>query len=264
MKTLACIGCGAMGSAILKGLAHGPLRLLAHDKTPAKVQSLAPEGVEWAKSQEEAAKQADYLLLAVKPHHIVPLLETIKPVLRAEQIIISIAAAVDMATLKAAVSGACPVVRLMPNLPVKVGKGVLPFCVEDLPADLARELLAVFAPVGLAVALPEDKFAAVTALSGCGPAFVCLFMEGMVNAGVALGLSHTDAAHIVAATFEGTAALVQQNGLSMADTRAQVCSPAGVTIAAINHMEKNAIRGLITEGTLTAAARDKAMGKGEK
>ncbi len=262
MKTLACIGCGAMGTAILKGLAHGPLRLVAHDRTRAKVERLAADGVEWAQNPQDATSKADYVLLAVKPQHIALLLEELQPVLRPDQIIISIAAAVDMASLKKASGGICPVVRLMPNLPVKAGKGVLPFCVEDLPQEQATELLLLFVPIGLTIALPESKFAAVTALSGCGPAFVCLFMEGMVNAGVTLGLSYTDAASIVAATFEGTAALVRQNTLSMADTRAQVCSPAGVTIAAINHMEKHAVRGLITEGTLVAAERDKSMGKG--
>lgn len=263
MKTLACIGCGAMGSAILKGLAHSSLRLIAHDKTRAKVDNLAADGIEWAASPQDATNKADYLLLAVKPQHISPLLEELKPILRPELIVISIAAAVDMATLKKASGNVCSVVRLMPNLPVKAGKGVLPFCVEDLSQEQAAELLLLFVPIGLTIALPESKFAAVTALSGCGPAFVCLFMEGMVNAGVTLGLSHADATSIVAATFEGTAALVRQNTLSMADTRAQVCSPAGVTIAAINHMEKNAVRGLITEGTLAAAQRDKAMGRGE-
>lgn len=263
---LGCIGCGNMGGAVVKGLAsHHALRLLGHDHTRAKVDALSPADqpglVEWAESPEDLAEAADIIVLAVKPHQMAAMLKRIRPRLDGTKLVISLAAAFSLAQLRDGVEGACPVVRVMPNLPALVGKGVFALCLDDPALTDARKTLLrdLFGLLGLAVALPEEKFSAFSSLVGCGPAYVCLFMEGLHNAAVALGFKADVAKELVAATVEGTARLAQDSPESFADMRTRVCSPGGVTIYAVNHLERTAVRGHVADAVLEAMRRDREM-----
>ena len=157
--------------------------------------------------------------------------------------------------------GLCPVVRTMPNLPVIVGKGVFALCFDDPSLSEARkaELLALFQKLGMAVVLPERLFPAFTSLVGCGPAFVFLFMEGLLNAGITMGLKASDSRELIAAMVEGTAKLALESGESFADLRVKVCSPAGTTIRGVNHLERNAVPGHVADAVLEALKRDMEM-----
>ena len=132
---------------------------------------------------------------------------------------------------------------------------LLEFKHENDPAR-NREL---FGLLGMAVVLPEDKFPAFSSLAGCGPAYACLFMEGMHNAAVTMGFKADVAKQLVAATMEGTARLAQDSPESFADLRVRVCSPGGVTIYAVNHLERTAVRGHVADAVLAAMRRDREM-----
>lgn len=263
---LGCIGCGNMGGAVVRGLAaRHALRLLGHDHTRAKVKALSPTDqpglVEWADSPEALAAAADIIVLAVKPHQMADMLARIRPKLDASKLVLSLAAAFSLEQLRQGAGGVCPVVRIMPNLPALVGKGVFALCLDDPALTEAHKklLLDLFGLLGLAVVLPESSFPAFSSLVGCGPAYVCLFMEGMHNAAVTMGFKADVARELVAATVEGTARLALDSPESFADLRVRVCSPAGVTIHAVNHLERTAVRGHVADAVLAALRRDREM-----
>ena len=264
MKHIGCIGCGNMGGGVLKGLAaHEGFTLYGHDHTRAKVEALAEGRIAWAESPLELARRCDVIILAVKPNQMEPMLAEIRPALDAGKVVVSLAAAFTQEKLAEGVQGICPVVRVMPNLPVIVGKGVFALCFDDpsLSEEGRAELLAMFQLMGMAVVLPESQFAAFTSLAGCGPAFVCLFMEGMLNAGITMGLKASVSRELVAAMVEGTARLALESGESFADLRVKVCSPAGTTIRGVNHMERCAVPGHVADAVLEAYKRDQEMSK---
>ena len=264
--SVGCIGCGNMGAAVMRGLcAHDSLRLIGHDHTRAKVDALNsaenPGRVVWAETPEALAQRADIVILAVKPHQIAETLAAIRPCLNADKIVVSLAAAVSVKELKQSAGGVCPVARLMPNLPARVGKGAFGLCLGDeaLSAVQPRLLQDLFKGMGLLLVLPDSRFSAFSSVAGCGPAFVCLFMEGMENAAVALGFKAEQARDLVAATVEGAASLALHEGTLFAELRHQVCSPGGTTICGVNHMERMAVRGHVTDAVLEAMRRDREL-----
>lgn len=263
MKTVCCIGCGNMGGGVLKGLVPcEEFRLVGHDHTRAKVEALGPEGrILWAQTPREAAELSDIVILAVKPYQMAAMLEEIRPALDSSKVVLSLAAAFSQEKLIEGVQGRCSVVRVMPNLPVVVGKGVFALCFDDpsLGEELREELLELFRRLGMAVVLPERLFPAFTSLVGCGPAFVCLFMEGLLNAGITMGLKASESRELVAAMVEGTAKLALESGESFADLRVRVCSPGGTTIRGVNHLERCAVPGHVADAVLEALKRDQEM-----
>lgn len=250
-----------MGGGVLKGLVpHAEFELLAHDHSRSKVEALdaGKHRVAWAETPLALAEAADIVILAVKPYQIDAMLEEIRPALNASKVVLSLAAAVSQEKLMQGAGGLCPVVRTMPNLPVIVGKGVFALCFDDpsLSEERKAELLGVFQKLGMAVVLPERLFPAFTSLVGCGPAFVLLFMEGLLNAGITMGLKASDSRELIAAMVEGTAKLALESGESFADLRVKVCSPAGTTIRGVNHLERNAVPGHVADAVLEALKRD--------
>lgn len=263
---LGCIGCGNMGGAVLRGLAaRHSLRLLGHDHTKAKVEALSPADkpgrVEWCDTPEELVAEANIIVLAVKPHQMADMLALIRPKLSASKLVVSLAAAFSLEQLRRGVDFLCPAVRVMPSLPAVVSKGVFALCLDDPALSEKRKklLLDLFGLLGMTVVLPEDRFSAFSSLAGCGPAYACLFMEGMHNAAITLGFTSDMAKRLVAATVEGTARLALNSPESFADLRAKVCSPGGVTIHAVNYLERTAVRGHVAEAVLTAMRRDREM-----
>lgn len=274
MYTLGCIGCGNMGAAILQGLlARSPYRLLGHDRTRAKVEAISvsgplspgcqPRHVEWCETPADVAAQADIIVLAVKPYQISDMLAQIRPALSSDKVVLSVAAAIPLEALREGVQGLCPVARVMPNLPVVVGKGVFALCLDDPAISDAQSTLLqeMFALLGLTVVLPEAKFSAFSCVVGCGPAFICLFMEGLENAAVTLGFKAEQAHELVAAMVEGTASLALQDSSNFAAIRSRVCSPGGTTIQGVNHLERHAVRAHVTDAVLQAMRRDQEMAK---
>ena len=266
LPAVGCLGGGNMGGAVMRGLcAHESLRLVGHDHTRAKVDALspaeAPGRVAWAETPEDLVRQAGIVILAVKPHQMEEMLASIRPCLNADKLVVSLAAAVSVKELQRNVEGVCPVVRLMPNLPARAGKGAFALCLDDesLCETQKELLLELFRVMGLVLVLPDGKFSAFSSVAGCGPAFACLFMEGMENAAVAMGFKAEQARRLVAATVEGTASLALRDNIPFDELRRQVCSPGGTTIYGINHMERMAVRGHVTDGVLESMRRDREL-----
>ena len=260
MKRVGCIGCGNMGGGVLKGLVPSEYELLGHDHTRAKVEGIGPEGrVTFAETPLELAEKSDVVILAVKPYQMEAMLEEIRPALDGSKVVVSLAAAFSQEKLRRGVESRCAVVRCMPNLPVVVEKGVFALCFDDPALDkaVADALLTMFRHMGVAVVLPEAQFPAFSSLVGCGPAFVLLFMEGLLNAGITMGFKAGVSRELIAAMVEGTARLALESGEGFADLRVKVCSPSGTTIRGVNHMERCAVPGHVTDAVLEALKRDR-------
>lgn len=262
---LGCMGFGNMGRALTLGVSRHPelsgqYELLAYDPYPGSRRAAELEGIALAPDPAALAEEADIILLAVKPDQAKAVLQEIAPVLGPGKLLLSIAAGLTIAALKRDSNNRCPVMRVMPNTPALVGQGVFGLCFgEDVPEDLRERLRGLFSRLGRTVELPESKMNAFTALSGSGPGYVFHFMESLAEAGVSAGLDRQSAAAIALELLKGCAAMVEETGLHPAILREQVASPAGTTIAGINHLDRCGMRGQIVDAVLAAMARGKAM-----
>lgn len=266
MIKLGILGCGNMGGAILRGWAAGhelagQISLYAYDKDP-KACACAQGGVNIVNSEAELAREADWLLLAVKPQHMAQAVESLRAGLNGEKkLLISIAAGLGIARIKD-MSGGCPVVRVMPNTPAMVGQGVFGLCFDDMDVSAEQQswLEKLFAMLGLTLNMPEEKFDAFTAFSGGGPAYIYYLLDALVEAGVTLGFSRQEATQVVMELAKGSVALAEQTGRPMTILREQVCSPGGTTIEATNHFDRKGLRGHIVDALGLASEKGKKLG----
>lgn len=259
-KTIGCIGCGNMGGAILSGLAsQNTYRLLGYNRSPHRLPPLQAKGIQVKDTILDLVKESDIIILGVKPVGVPEVLEEAVGELSSEKIIISIAASVSLAQLQEAAHHICPVVRVMPNTPALVNAGMFALCLEDslLTFEKKQEIIDLFSILGTTIVLPEEKFSAFSALVGCGPAYVFYFMDALAEAGVTLGFPRQESINLVTKLMQGSAKLAALTEKHPVLLREQVCSPAGVTLAAINHMDRTALRGHIIDAVLAAYAKDK-------
>ena len=264
-RTIACIGCGNMGGAMLGGwlsvAGQRGYRVLGMTRTPARAAALVERGLTLCETAAEAAQKADMIVLAVKPYQAEEVLAGMAPALGPEKLLISVAAGVSVERLRTASGGRCPVVRCMPNTPALVGKGVFALCFDDpalKPADKER-VLRLFADLGVCVELPEARMTAFSALVGAGPAYVFQMMQGLVQAGVTQGFSWAQSRELVAALFEGCACMARQEATPLMEMRDNVCSPAGLTIAGVNVLDRAGLSGLLVDAVLAAEQRGREM-----
>lgn len=256
-KRIGCIGCGNMGGAIIGGLAGIPgLDLYGYNRTAARLEPLVAKGITAIPDIPGIAACCDILIIGVKPYLVGGVIAEALPSLRPETILISIAAGVTLKDLNEAVQGRCHAVRVMPNTPALVGAGVFGIQEDpDLPPAALAAVLDMFGLLGSTIMLPEKKFAAFVALVGCGPAYVFHFMDALAEAGVTMGFTRREALDLVTQLVLGSARLAALPGNHPAILREQVCSPAGVTIAAINHLDRTAVRGHLIDAVLAAFAK---------
>ena len=224
--------------------------------SPQRLEPLCAKGVTAVPDIPGIAARCDILVIGVKPYLVGGVLAEALPSLKPETVVISIAAGVTLHDLRDAVQGRCHVVRVMPNTPALVGAGV--FGIQEdpaLPKDVFAMILDLFGLLGSTIVLPEKKFNAFMALVGCGPAYVFHFMDALAEAGVTMGFTRQEALELVTQLVLGSAKLAALPGSHPAILREQVCSPAGVTIAAVNHLDRTAVRGHLIDAVLAAYAK---------
>jgi pyrroline-5-carboxylate reductase len=259
-----------MATAIVGGLIDGelmtPERIVGADKDTARRQALAERrGVGEADSNCEAIAEADIVLLAVKPQNAAEVLSEIGPELRAEQLVISILAGTEIATIEAACEADVPTVRVMPNTPALIGCGAAALApgshAGDEHLDLAR---AVFESVGVCVDLDEEALDAVTGLSGSGPGYIFLFVEALIQAGMDVGLSARVSHRLVVQTLVGSARLLCEDPQrrSAGELREAVTSPGGTTEAGLSVLKKEGVPEAIRMAIHAATKRSRELGQG--
>jgi len=222
-------------------------------------------GLPLASSNREVASRCELLLLAVKPGDVRAVLEEIRPALRPEHLLVSVAAGVRVQTLQDGLGGHCRIVRVMPNTACLVGCGAsgMTAAPEVTPAEV-DQVEALFRAVGYVCRVPETLLDAVTGLSGSGPAFIALIVEALADGGVLSGLPRNLALELAAHTVLGTARLILEDGRHPAQIKDAVASPSGTTIAGLHVLEKAGIRGVIQQAVWTATCRAKELAEGSK
>ncbi|MDQ7038120.1 MAG: pyrroline-5-carboxylate reductase [Aquificota bacterium] len=242
------VGFGNMGSAFAEGLSGkiGKEKVLVFDTDPAKRDLAVEMGFPVASDLMFLVRESDLILLAVKPKDVKGVLEAIREDLEG-RILGSVAAGVDTGTLKE-LSGTDRLVRLMPNINVKVRKGAIAITFgQGLSEKERTEVLDLFSACGNLYILPENLFDAFTALAGSGPAFVMVFIDALAMAGVREGLSYDRSLSIVLDTVLGTADLLKSLGGNPSEWVTRVTSPGGTTVEGIKVLEERGFRGTVME-----------------
>ncbi len=240
---IAIIGCGNMGSALARhlSLAKG-VSLILCDRGKEKGPALAKElGAQLVESPGEAIKQADWVILAIKPKdlaHLAPQLAFTK-----EQTLFSVLSGATIATLKNLFAKPS-IIRMMPNTAVSIGKGIIGFAEgEGIEEQNKQEIEKMFSSLGLLYWIPESKMDAFAALAASSPAFGFVIMEAMMDSGVSLGFSASQSREIVISVFEGCVALLKASPHKHpAELKLQITSPGGTTIEGIAALEAGGIR----------------------
>lgn len=265
LSTLACLGTGKMGSALLQGIIARQLlpasAVSIFDPHPLALSSAlsALPGVQSHPDALSAVQASSTVLLCVKPAGIIPLITSLKAV-KESRLLISIAAGVTLQAMEAA-AGHHRVIRVMPNTPALIGQGASAYAIgTSATSDDAAFADKLLGSVGTVTRVAEPLLDAVTGLSGSGPAYVFTFIEALADGGLAEGLSKEQALQLAAQTVAGAAALVLQSGLHPALLRDQVTSPGGTTIAGLAALESRAFRSACIEAVRAAAKRARELG----
>lgn len=232
MGKIAIIGCGNMGSALAQGLsAHS---LVLFDRHPERMRQSGAKGI------DEAVRGAEIVILAIKPKDLMTTAQAIAPHVCEETILISVLAGVTLQELRAQFSKPI-VVRAMPNLAIRKGKGITGL-VEDphLSEEVRHKLNALFQPMGMVLWVPENKIDALMALTSCAPAFVAHIVEAFVDGGIHMGFPADQALPLVLSAFEGALELLRESP-HPASLRWQVASPGGMTIEGLRVLEEHRV-----------------------
>ncbi|HZU84694.1 MAG TPA: pyrroline-5-carboxylate reductase [Polyangiaceae bacterium] len=264
-RTIGFLGAGNMAAALIKGLLHAgvsPQRIVASDVKPERLEQLqASHGIRTTRDNHALVSGCDVVVLAVKPQVIDRVLTEIGGEVRADQVVISLAAGVTIDALEARLPRGSRVVRSMPNTPATVQAGATALSggahARDDDLRVAREL---FEAVGRVVVLDEALLDAVTGLSGSGPAYIMLVIEALADGGVKVGLHRDTALLLAAQTVFGAARLLLETGEHPGRLKDMVTSPGGTAIAGLHTLESGALRKTLIDAVEAATKRAAELG----
>lgn len=264
--TFGFIGVGSMGSALARAASRQvpAQRLILSNRTPEKARALAEALGCRAADNEAVAASADYIFLGVKPQMMAGLLADLAPALRKRQrryILVSMAAGLTIGRLTQLAGTDCPVIRIMPNTPAAIGRGMILYaCGKGVSEEEEAALLEAMAGAGRFAKIPEEQMDAASAVAGCGPAFADLFLEALADGGVACGLPRALALELAAQMLEGSAQLALESGKHPGQLKDAVCSPAGSTIQGVRRLERGGFRSAVMEAVIAACERNRELG----
>lgn len=245
---LGVIGAGNMAKAMVQGMIaqgiYSPGEILLSRRDEDALNSLKQElGVEITTENIQVAKQAEILLLAVKPQMMEAVIEEIKETVNSHQLIITIAAGKPMTWYEECFGKEIKLIRDMPNTPAMVGEGCSAYCVGKLVTkEEEAKAKAIFDSYGTSFLLAESMMDNFGALAGSGPAFVFMFLEAMADGAVLNGMPRQMAYEIAAQTLLGSAKLAKETGKHPGELKDMVCSPGGTTICGIRTLEEKGMR----------------------
>ena len=251
-KTVAILGIGNMGRAIAEGIGRSPDMkngdIILYNPHAHKAEVVAANlgnCARIASTPGEAVKEADLVIIAVKPKIVSSLLEEIKGNLKQDDILLSVAAGVTLEQIESVVGAGRKLVRAMPNTPAAVGAGMTSLTPNEHVAEVVDEYL----------------IDAVIGVSGSSPAYVYMFIEALADGAVASGMPRDKAYVFAAQTVMGAAKTVLETGEHPGKLKDDVCSPGGTTIAAVRALEERGFRSAVMEAVMTAAEKSQEMSK---
>jgi len=271
-RKIAFIGPGAMAEAMIVGLIRQKVApaeaLIAAGPRPERLETLRDRyGIATHSDNAEAASQADVVTLSVKPQKLAPVLSGLRGAVQPGALVLSIVAGATIEKISKGLEHTA-VVRSMPNTPAQIGEGITVWtaarAVSAEQQEMARRILAA---LGEEIFVEEETYLDMaTALSGTGPAYVFLFMEAMVDAGVHLGFPRRIAERLVAQTVRGSVDYYtrREDPVHLARLRNEVTSPGGTSAAALYYLEKAGFRTAISRAICAAYERSQELGKGGK
>ncbi|HSP23374.1 MAG TPA: pyrroline-5-carboxylate reductase [Planococcus sp. (in: firmicutes)] len=262
---IVCVGAGSMAESMIHGWINKrilkPEDIAVMNKSDRdRLECLSDEyGVKIVQKERQELRNADFILLAMKPKDVAAALTDIKDSLTGNTVIISVVAGVSIETIQKHV-GNFPVARAMPNTSAKVGKSATGVAWSKyVSLDQQHDLRNLLSSIGSVTVVEEKQIDAVTAVAGSGPAYIYYFAEAMTEAAVANGLSPADAKRLVRQTFAGAADMLQHEDFTV--LRKKVTSPNGTTAAGLAALERNNFKGIVGECVKDAADRGRALGR---
>eukprot|EP00903_Cladosiphon_okamuranus_P019207 g17661.t1 len=261
--TLGFVGAGMMATAMINGIiaakVSAPGSIIVSAAHKSSLERIAASGVRTAESNPEVASESDVVVVAVKPDIYPSVLQEIEPHLKEDALVVSIAGGISLAAVEQLVPGK-RVVRVMPNTPCLVSEGAAGFSMGSHAKDEDRDMVQrLMGAVGLACEVKEPLLDGVTGVSGSGPAYIFVLIEALADGGVRMGLPRAMAIKLAAQTVKGAAAMVLETGEHPGVLKDQVCSPGGLTIAAIESLEKNGFRSAAIQAVVTVATKSFEM-----
>jgi pyrroline-5-carboxylate reductase len=265
---VAVLGAGKMGGillqAFLKNNLLAPGQIVATVQHPERALALSAQfGVEVITDNLEAARNADVILIGVKPIQVPALIETIKPALTKDKLVLSFAASVMTKSIEEASGIDLAVIRAMPNTPAMLAAGITALCAGRFVSEAQMAIAQrIFQTVGRTVVVDEKHMDAVTGLSGSGPAFLYIIIEALAEAGVNVGLPRDVATLLAAQTTYGSARMVLETGYHPALLKDAVTTPAGCTVDGILELEEGGLRVTLIKAVKRATQRAKELAAG--
>lgn len=264
MKT-GFIGCGNMGSAMMRGILHSGKcpaeEIMASDAVRKALDDRKKElGILITEDNREVAKFAEVLFLSVKPQYYHSVIEEIRDVVSEEKIVVTIAPGKTLKWLEDEFGKSVKIIRTMPNTPAMVGEGMMGMCpnenVSESDINLVRDICGGF---GSTEIVGESLMDVVTAVSGSSPAYVFMFIEAMADAAVAGGMPRAQAYKFAAQAVLGSAKMVLETGKHPGELKDMVCSPGGTTIEAVRVLEEKGMRSAVFEAVKACIQKSKEM-----
>ena len=269
-QSVAFIGGGIMGEAMIRGLITrdivAPQQIIVADPMAERLDDLRGRyGIRVTVSNAEAAEAGQVIVLSVKPQNLAEVMPGIRGHLRRQDLLLSILAGTPIRKLADGVAHAA-VVRAMPNTPAQIGQGMTVWtATPEVTTDQRGQAQAILGALGVELFVGDEGYLDMaTALSGTGPAYIFMFMEALVDAGVHLGFSRRVSEQLVFQTMRGSLEYAAQSGKHVAELRNQVTSPGGTTAAALYHLEKGGLRTVLSRAIWAAYQRSVELGQGEK
>lgn len=265
--TIATVGSGVMAEAMIAGLLRGELvgpgQIVASHPRQERRDALSREhGIRTVASNAEAVRDADVILLGIKPQMLERVGRDIGPHLREGQLVLSVLAGATTAALTGML-GHDQVVRSMPNTPARLGKGVSVWYATPQTTERQRaQAAALLGALGHQIEVDDEKMVAMaTAVSGTGPTYVFLVMEALIDAAVHLGFPRHVAHDLVIETLEGSTLFARQSGMHPAELRNMVTSPGGTSAAALHALESGRLRTVMSDAVWAAFRRTVELGE---
>lgn len=268
------IGTGNMGGALATAVARAndEYELILTNRSKDKAVKLETElkeqygaKVRTTEDNNDIAANADYIFLGVKPQMMEGMLKGLAASLKDRAArgdkftLVTMAAGLSISRIKEMAGGDYSVIRIMPNTPAAIGEGMILYSAPDVETELTDEFVKMLQAAGRMCELPEKLIDAGSAVSGCGPAFVYMFIEALADGGVNAGLPRAKAYELAAKMVEGSAAMVLESGKHPGELKDAVCSPGGTTIEGVRALEQGGLRGLVMDAVMAAYEKNFAL-----
>ncbi|WP_072864812.1 pyrroline-5-carboxylate reductase [Marinitoga hydrogenitolerans] len=254
------IGVGNIGGMILDTLYNEKNNFNIINRTRSKIKKYENiKNITICKSIKDVYKNSKFIFIAVKPQHIDEVFEEISKIEEKENYIISTAAGKELKEITEK-TGKSNVVRIMPTIVSKIGKGVTAITFSQaIEKDIKKEIIELMKPLGKMLELEEEKFDAFTILNSSGPAFVAFILESFIEGAINIGLHAETAKDIVLKTFEGSIKFIEKENIELSELKYKVSSPGGVTIKGLYELEQKGVKGAIMKSVYESYLKNKKL-----